>query len=246
MKKIDLEQIKNRLNKSTPGPWKNLDASLVESDSDCLFDDYGKKLDGDDVIVTCFDHVAHTHCGARNWEQREADAEFIAHSRQDIPDLIEAVESLQQRFETIEIAFEQYEKGDINGGDLIGQLRDAGLSELVIDRINHWYSQSLNHRKLIKHYSELDILIYSVPVVVLEKVNDKYLVKFCNTDLVIHFPVELFDASLQAPSTMFYQILEKPSKFRYQQFIPRDELPDQKKIDEIIEMLNGIKLRDSQ
>ncbi len=82
-----LEQIKARAAKATKGPWRvhSVDDTCVTSADH-------------DICSTCSEAEAEREDGYNiEYERMEADAEFIAHARQDIPDLIAALEAERER-----------------------------------------------------------------------------------------------------------------------------------------------------
>jgi hypothetical protein len=84
--KLDLQAILKRAEAATKGPWTNFDDSdYVDSTTVFQYDEFTET--NVDIIAGC----------KRVW-----DAEFIAHARTDVVDLIAEVERLQGNLRTIE------------------------------------------------------------------------------------------------------------------------------------------------
>lgn len=75
---LNIEEIKAREQAATPGPWTFNDAILH------IYQD-----------VEHGERIANAEIGQRKTTQKISDAAFIAHSRTDIPALIEEVERLK-------------------------------------------------------------------------------------------------------------------------------------------------------
>lgn len=88
MTKLDLQAIKERCEKATKGPW------MVPSNFPDEVWGFSAHPMGEDVIAAPDIHVAAV---------KESDGPFIAHSREDIPALVEEVERLQQENEDLEM-----------------------------------------------------------------------------------------------------------------------------------------------
>ena len=85
---IDLEAIEARANAATPGPWYNLDDWMIHTEPD--FEHNG--IPNSKVIGTV----------------KKADADFIAHSREDIPALLAEVERQAAEIKTLSDFIEAY------------------------------------------------------------------------------------------------------------------------------------------
>lgn len=81
MEKIDLEAIKNRYESATPGPWWS-ESGIIHAPA---------WWDGAESGAAC--HPA--DCFERSGRDWRADADFIAHARTDVPNLLAEVERLR-------------------------------------------------------------------------------------------------------------------------------------------------------
>ncbi|GIM45942.1 hypothetical protein DNHGIG_14910 [Collibacillus ludicampi] len=108
MNKEQLQAIRERVNRATPGPW-----SIHREDV------------GDDVVFyvpTMIKSekrtIVDSDGGLISWsepctsEQVEADAEFIAHAREDVPALLNEVERLEEENRRFREALEEISKED--------------------------------------------------------------------------------------------------------------------------------------
>jgi len=84
---IDLEAIAARCEAATPGPWEVLSDQLV----DTVW--LNAATPEDDKPIALFDYRP----GALN----RANADFVAHARQDVPVLLAAMRSMQQRIQDL-------------------------------------------------------------------------------------------------------------------------------------------------
>lgn len=92
MKRPDIETIKARLNAATRGPWKSCQASeCFENWPVCP--SLGTDDDGANWAVST-DGI---HASEMDRGDAKTDAEFIAHARQDIPDLLAYIAELEDR-----------------------------------------------------------------------------------------------------------------------------------------------------
>ncbi len=84
---MNIKKIREREEKATGGPWSvgydDGSGVIDEGSGACIVDDDGN---GEPVVTG----VDHDGCAAGVLEQDDAD--FIAHARQDIPDLLDALE----------------------------------------------------------------------------------------------------------------------------------------------------------
>lgn len=91
MSEPDLEAIRARKDAATPGPWKRWDDGVdneVSARIGSIVEAPGRTADGRVKRIA----------SVTDWlggPQQRADAEFIAHARTDIPDLLEAVDRLR-------------------------------------------------------------------------------------------------------------------------------------------------------
>ena len=83
-----LQEIKERAEKATPGPWKVYQDAISTSIGTEFIH---PQLNGPMPVITDAYHVG----GAINIYIDDADAEFIAHARQDVPALIAEIERLR-------------------------------------------------------------------------------------------------------------------------------------------------------
>jgi hypothetical protein len=84
---IDLEAIAARCEAATPGPWEVLSDQLV----DTVW--LNAATPEDDKPIALFDY--------RPGGANRANADFIAHARQDVPVLLAAMRSMQQRIQDL-------------------------------------------------------------------------------------------------------------------------------------------------
>lgn len=77
---MDLEAIETRTNAATQGPWKR---SAEQDDTPVVYRNHTAVAGAAEVIFTA------------DWGT-EADAEFAAHARQDVPDLVARVRELEE------------------------------------------------------------------------------------------------------------------------------------------------------
>lgn len=97
LNKEQLDEIKARVEKATPGEWF-YDSYTVCTDE--VFDDEGNLVET--VTLDYADRHGDVHF------KKETDAQFVAHARQDVPALIEEVERLN-RIEKIALHFMERE-----------------------------------------------------------------------------------------------------------------------------------------
>jgi len=98
-----LQEIRDRAGKATPGPWYRNGSYIPGRKSMVVRSPWTDKQRGDLHVAQCAEAklskglIAKTSFGSfgrgqdGEWDNRDADAEFIAHSRADIPRLIELV-----------------------------------------------------------------------------------------------------------------------------------------------------------
>ena len=84
---IDLEAIAARCEAATPGPWEVLSDELV----DTVW--LNAATPEDDKPIALFDY--------RPGTLNRANADFVAHARQDVPVLLAAMRSMQQRIQDL-------------------------------------------------------------------------------------------------------------------------------------------------
>jgi hypothetical protein len=82
---LDLDAIEKRAERATPGPWKLLNGWEVASG----LMRFSRIADAE------FDDVVSTDWDSEDLEATRQDAEFIAHAREDVPDLISRIRHLE-------------------------------------------------------------------------------------------------------------------------------------------------------
>ena len=104
----EVEEIRARCDKATEGPWKTHlvdDTSIVTED-------------GTDVCTTCDSSQAEREDGYNvEYERMEADADFIAHARTDIPALLAEVTRLTAVEAELRAELAKYHDADIRSVD---------------------------------------------------------------------------------------------------------------------------------
>lgn len=89
----DLDAIRQRLNAATPGPWHGEHELYEGRELPCMeIGNYGWVCAGERAPAYDVDS-----------EQGMADAEFIAHARQDIPDLLAEIDRLQAELKAAQV-----------------------------------------------------------------------------------------------------------------------------------------------
>lgn len=105
--KKEIDEIKSRLEKASPGPWRVTSTSK-------------RHQTGGDYIPDCDDWVV-----VSIFERKE-DAYFVAHAREDIPRLVAEVERLREGLSLIAERYYEYDSPEqlaevaeynLNGGD---------------------------------------------------------------------------------------------------------------------------------
>ena len=101
MDKKQIEEIRSRAEAATPGPWHNYDRGIgyevhVGPATEKHWWQAGE--DGHERGGEC----SCIHDGFRETIPNEQNADFIAHARQDIPDLLDALEAAQKRIAELE------------------------------------------------------------------------------------------------------------------------------------------------
>jgi hypothetical protein len=83
MKPVDIDAIRARAEKATAGPWKNLDDEGVEWNEPiaCAYDSHSRRYWSTGPEV-------------HSKEQVQADSQFIAHAREDVPALLKLVDEM--------------------------------------------------------------------------------------------------------------------------------------------------------
>ncbi len=95
MTDLDLDSIKARCEAATPGPWRWWDASELRSlvfEDDPHLDDLSAPIVGEPIMGGF---------GEPEWDISVADAEFIAHAREDVPALVAEVKRLRAALDDI-------------------------------------------------------------------------------------------------------------------------------------------------
>jgi hypothetical protein len=82
----ELQAIKERCEKATPGPWS---ISILDGVSYSMTDDAGRSFT---------QHWKAYYMSPDNYKLVALDAEFIAHAREDVPALLAEIERLEQLF----------------------------------------------------------------------------------------------------------------------------------------------------
>lgn len=88
---LDLEAIEKRARAATPGPWGDDDGHVFSEPMQavtiewCATPNHGSKRPPDASVADC----------SQQYKNFEADSEFIAHARQDIPALISRIRELE-------------------------------------------------------------------------------------------------------------------------------------------------------
>lgn len=88
--KTELEEIRAREAKATQGPWMTADTEIVGGPEEGPFE----------LVASC-------RQTQKSFEQEEADADFIAHARTDIPTLLSHISTLEERVVFLEKALDQ-------------------------------------------------------------------------------------------------------------------------------------------
>lgn len=96
---VRLEKIRARCEAATPGPWKAISAYWLETEDEEQFRVYDIENQNGDVTI------AHTSVLIG-----KNDADFIARARQDVPDLLDAIDNLQAENERLRETLERAEK----------------------------------------------------------------------------------------------------------------------------------------
>lgn len=114
----DIEAIKKRTEAATEGPWKTHlvdDTSIVTED-------------GTDVCTTCDSTQAEREDGYNvEYERMEADAQFIAHARSDIPALLSYIDTLKAEHEAELLEFSEFARKRV-GDDLMSMTPKEALA----------------------------------------------------------------------------------------------------------------------
>ncbi len=109
MNELELTAIKQRVEAATPGPWP-----LVKK--------------GNSVPSLAIEGI----CGVMSYS-RPANAEFIAHAREDVPALLAEVERLQTRNRTLNHALKQVDEL-IHDGATVAELRRC--CDVIVDAVS--------------------------------------------------------------------------------------------------------------
>lgn len=94
---MDLQPIKNRLSAITPGEWKS---TVFGGGKDTFVGVKANQPDNDWYHICSMEYSPA--------EDVEANALFVAHSKQDITNLVSEVERLRKRLEIVEAQHEEY------------------------------------------------------------------------------------------------------------------------------------------
>jgi len=108
---MDIEAIRARAEAATPGPWKFGSNCIVTDNDDVLYTYVDRAPDDDECWISCMDI-------------KPEDADFIAHAREDIPDLLAEVERLQERVS---------QKYDDLVKEFLSKFTDGDLAQQVLD-----------------------------------------------------------------------------------------------------------------
>lgn len=107
---LDIEQIKARVDRATPGPWSHFQTMSGQY--------YIGEANDDDAPI------ASMHQG---FDEQDRNAAFIAHARTDIPNLIAEVERLQAELEDLRAMLDRLANARIGSeGDTDYGVRLAG------------------------------------------------------------------------------------------------------------------------
>ena len=150
-----LQGIRDRADKATPGPWYRNGSYIPGRKSMVVRSPWTDKQRGDLHVAQCAEAklskglIAKTSFGSVDrgrdpeWDNRDADAEFIAHSRTDVPRLVELVGEMAGALEEAQELLD----------DLRGAARDAG-DWRVLDDIDA--AEAHSKAALRKYYGEVN------------------------------------------------------------------------------------------
>ena len=99
---MSLKDIRQRLEAATPGPWKAMQGDFQAEGG--TYDAFG--VDPVLVLSTVYEEVAGCYLIVEPPE--EADAEFIAYARQDVPALLEYVAELEAKLDKFKLCEDHY------------------------------------------------------------------------------------------------------------------------------------------
>ena len=127
-----LQEIKQRAEKATPGPWKVYqDAISTRIGTEFMH----PQLNGPVPVITDAYHVG----GAISIYIDAADAEFIAHAREDVPALVVEIERLQNT-----IALHEVNKRNL---DAMIEHKDAEIERLR--KALEFYADESNYKRIM-------------------------------------------------------------------------------------------------
>lgn len=119
-----LEEIRARAEKATPGPWTWVGDEFEGEEEKCPhgyeWTNHGPSLEGKETIV-----LHEWGYDASGLTITRPDADFIAHSREDIPRLIAEVERLLQVVDACEELKDEACERAVNNDEEIARLREA-------------------------------------------------------------------------------------------------------------------------
>lgn len=117
---LDLDAIKARVEAATPGPWK--------ADGGEVSQHWSRPEPWQEVVSTEVSCMSYCYGGTARGVERDADAEFIAHARTDVPALVAEVERLRARegrVRALAARYGEFWRSNITGLDAEKQLRHA-------------------------------------------------------------------------------------------------------------------------
>lgn len=96
-----LAEIRRRLDAATPGPWELWHEKTEAADPAVPYRQCTVAAGGDPVVPPLFDRgYCHANSAYRDESITQADAEFIAHARRDVEDLLDEVMRLRRELVT--------------------------------------------------------------------------------------------------------------------------------------------------
>lgn len=103
---MNIAEIKARAEKATPGPWESVPVLYAGQSADGLT----SWSESEGRIIAGPPQKIETETASARWFTRFQDGDFIAHARQDIPDLIAHVDELELELERLRILMDNFWK----------------------------------------------------------------------------------------------------------------------------------------